>query len=342
MESFTHAVWPVDQIRVGHRFRVLEGDLSGLVASIRQVGLLHPLLVSSDGVLLCGARRLAAVKELRWRTVAVLVAPASSQLTALLAEHHENEHRLDLLPTEQAALYAELKAVYAADARAHRSAAVHGEDAAGPSAAQGRSAGRAALAVTGKLSFQRLEQVRFIQRAAEDESLPQQVRQFARDKLKEIDGGAPTDPRYREMRVAVHLATHPSEPKGPPSKVSEDELAKLSHQALAVAKERRADEIKAAAARRLVAANVRRHARALVYAWREIAGTTKHYDVGDVAHDVAETDWRAIQAALAEWTAFLDQVAAARAELRDGRAQPSAAAKPGGRNPSRHPADTLW
>ena len=350
METFASAVLPVGEIKVGHRFRIFEGDLSGLVESIRQVGLLHPLLVSADGVLLCGARRLAAVKELKWRRVAVLVVPASSQLTALLAEHHENEHRLALLPTEQAALYAELKTVYAADARSRRTAdatttsapapAGGGEDSSRPASAHGRSALRAALAVTGKLSFQRLEQVRFIQRAAEDESLPQPVRQLAQDKLREIDGGAPTDPRYQEMRVAVHLATHAPEPTSPAVKASEDEVAELSRQALAVATERRAQEIKAQAARRLAAKPVRRHPRALVFTWREIAGTAQHYDVDAVAHDVSDADWQAIQGALAEWTAFLDQVAAARAALREGRVLSSSGVKPGGRNPSRRPADT--
>ena len=100
------AMWRVADITVGHRFRAFLGDLSGLVASIREVGLLSPPVVSADGVLLCGARRLAAVKELGWREVPVRVDPsASSSLTALLAEQHENEFKLGLLPTEQAALY---------------------------------------------------------------------------------------------------------------------------------------------------------------------------------------------------------------------------------------------
>ena len=48
----------VDSLHVGRRHRADLGDIDALAASIERDGLLQPLTVSPDGVLICGARRL--------------------------------------------------------------------------------------------------------------------------------------------------------------------------------------------------------------------------------------------------------------------------------------------
>ena len=54
----------LDEIQVGHRFRSnLENGLGELAASIRRLGLLAPLVVSPDGLLLAGRRRLEALQR---------------------------------------------------------------------------------------------------------------------------------------------------------------------------------------------------------------------------------------------------------------------------------------
>jgi len=62
---------PVDKIRVGKRHRKDMGDLDGLAASVHASGLLHPIVVSPDGLLLGGERRVAAAKLIRWKTILV-------------------------------------------------------------------------------------------------------------------------------------------------------------------------------------------------------------------------------------------------------------------------------
>ncbi|WP_374208947.1 ParB N-terminal domain-containing protein [Microbacterium sp. CIAB417] len=47
------------------------GDLVPLVESIRRDGLLRPLTITLDWHLICGARRLAAIQLLGWKTVNV-------------------------------------------------------------------------------------------------------------------------------------------------------------------------------------------------------------------------------------------------------------------------------
>jgi ParB family chromosome partitioning protein len=110
----------VDAIQVGHRHRQDLGDMTDLVDSIRDMGMLQPITISPDGVLICGARRLAVAKRLGMRRVNVWVRSGiSTPLQHLLAEQHENMIRKSLSAVEAADMYAELKLLLTEDA-AHR------------------------------------------------------------------------------------------------------------------------------------------------------------------------------------------------------------------------------
>ena len=50
----------IDSIIIGERYPRDMGDIHGLAASIRSVGLLHPVVVTPNGELLAGGRHLAA------------------------------------------------------------------------------------------------------------------------------------------------------------------------------------------------------------------------------------------------------------------------------------------
>src|SRR5580765_8150257 len=64
---------PVEAIRVGHRHRKDMGDLEGLATSISEVGLLQPIVVRPDGMLIAGKRRLRAAARLGWTDIPVTV-----------------------------------------------------------------------------------------------------------------------------------------------------------------------------------------------------------------------------------------------------------------------------
>jgi ParB family transcriptional regulator, chromosome partitioning protein len=64
---------PISSIKVGKRHRYELGDIEWLAESIEDIGLLHPITVSEDGVLLAGRRRLAACKQLGWKEIPVTV-----------------------------------------------------------------------------------------------------------------------------------------------------------------------------------------------------------------------------------------------------------------------------
>jgi len=67
---------PIASIKIGDRIRKDMGDLAGLAESIEDLGLLNPIIVSPDGFLLSGERRLRAAKLLGWTKIPVTIVRA--------------------------------------------------------------------------------------------------------------------------------------------------------------------------------------------------------------------------------------------------------------------------
>jgi N6-adenosine-specific RNA methylase IME4 len=88
---------PVSEIAVGERHRKDMGDIGSLADSIQQVGLLHPVVITSDHRLIAGARRLAAAQMLGWETVPVNIVPMAE---IIRGELDENAIRKDFAPSE--------------------------------------------------------------------------------------------------------------------------------------------------------------------------------------------------------------------------------------------------
>lgn len=91
----------LDAIAVGDRHRSDLGDLRSLADSILANGLLHPIVVTADGTLVAGQRRMEACRLLGWREVPVTVVDVDD---LLLAERDENQERKDFTPTEAVAI----------------------------------------------------------------------------------------------------------------------------------------------------------------------------------------------------------------------------------------------
>ena len=92
---------------VGDRYRRDPGDLETLADSIRDVGLLHPIVVTSDGSLVSGWRRLLACRdELGWEEIPARVVDECSPEAG---ELHENEARKNLAPSERVKLVETLR-----------------------------------------------------------------------------------------------------------------------------------------------------------------------------------------------------------------------------------------
>ena len=91
----------IEEIQVGFRYRKDLGDVRALAQSIEEVGLLHPVVVTPEGRLIAGQRRLEACRKLGWAEIPVTVVDL---LQAARGEAHENFARKDLLPSEIVAL----------------------------------------------------------------------------------------------------------------------------------------------------------------------------------------------------------------------------------------------
>ena len=99
---------PCEQIRIGERIRQELGDLEELANSIAAEGLLQPIGINEDSLLVFGERRLRAVRDiLKWPTIAARVVRVSS---ILAAEHAENEVRKDFTASERVAIGKALEA----------------------------------------------------------------------------------------------------------------------------------------------------------------------------------------------------------------------------------------
>jgi ParB family chromosome partitioning protein len=106
----------VDQLRPNPdqpRRRFDEGELAALAASIREHGVLQPLLVSEDGPgryrILAGERRWRAARQAGLERVPVVIRERVDALEALELALVENLQRRDLTPLEEARAYESLR-----------------------------------------------------------------------------------------------------------------------------------------------------------------------------------------------------------------------------------------
>lgn len=93
----------IDEIVVKDRIRQNIGFLDSLERSIQQVGVLQPIGITPDKHLIFGGRRLQACKNLGLKTIPVRVfdIAADDPVATLRMEREENEHRVDLTPSEK-------------------------------------------------------------------------------------------------------------------------------------------------------------------------------------------------------------------------------------------------
>lgn len=322
----------IDTITIGVRHRKDFGDLDELAGSIESIGLLQPITITPDGILVCGRRRLEAVRRLGHRTIKVWIRSGiSNRLTELLAQQDENALHKPLTTLEQADLYAELKRLYAEDAQRRKEATQFGAggvsgdaplgevtgsgDSPEPSYGERESRSQAAQTVTGKNSYHRLDHVEFLKMVAADPFQHSTVRDLATTELAAIDAAAPVEPSYRKVRAAIELAARPRH--------EDDTLTRLGAEAVARAKERRATRRSGSAGDpepidetpTLEEPPKLHTTRAFVLTWNELAGWTHHYDLDQLARELSDDELARFTAVVEESVAFLDRLSTARRKV---------------------------
>lgn len=271
----------IDSIVIGHRHREDLGDLDDLVESISKRGLLQPITITPDGALVCGLRRLEAVKRLGWRTLKVWVRSGiSDRLSQVLSEQDENTLRKPLTPVEQGRLFDELTALLKEDGQQRQKASrfgAKGEEDGGvestPPSSPGKTRVNAAQLITGSDSHQRLERINAIRAVAENPDQPERVRSLAQTELDRIDAGGPVSPAFHRVQALLASASGPVPPPVDPHK---------------------------------------RTARAFVLTWSDLDGWSEHYDVNDLAAQLTDADWAMFERVLAETEVFADAMRSTR------------------------------
>ena len=224
----------IDAITVGVRHRKELGDLDALRASIEQLGLVQPITITPGRVLVCGWRRLEAVKQLGWTKVRVWVRSGLSDgATRLLAEHDENVLRRAYTRTEQATLYGEFKEALRQEAQRRQEASRFAVD--GGSTAPGGKGGlgeaddsnivgavestapaipgevggsgdlrdQAALLATGKKSWQAMERIGKLMDLAVDSTRPDEVQALAAEAVDRIEDGGQVAPEWEKVQALI-------------------------------------------------------------------------------------------------------------------------------------------
>ncbi len=83
----------IEDIIVKKRIRRSMGDLTTLSKSLKQYGLIHPILIDSENNLIAGERRLESARIIGWTTIEARVIPRPSEVDALELEIDENVYR---------------------------------------------------------------------------------------------------------------------------------------------------------------------------------------------------------------------------------------------------------
>jgi ParB family chromosome partitioning protein len=99
---------PIEDIIIKKRIRKDMGDIGALAESMKKFGLICPIVISGNNILIAGGRRLEAARSLGWRTINAVIAQIPEEVSGLEIEIEENLCRLDFSPGEQAAVQKKL------------------------------------------------------------------------------------------------------------------------------------------------------------------------------------------------------------------------------------------
>lgn len=345
----------VESIWAGRRHRTDYGDIDALVASIKRDGLLQPITITLDGMLICGARRLAAIRQLGWKTVNVWVRSGlSTRLGQLLAEQDDNLLHKPLTRTEEAALYREVKMVIAEDAARRQEASrftsnqenprSHGGATVAPPSptGSGKTREQAALMVTGRKAYTSLERIGELQEIVDDPAQPEDVRVRAQAELDGIDEGGSITGAQQRIHAAQALteldtlAGDPAQPAGIRDSAAAgaarlrelgdtaraadlERLAQLALERAKAATKKRPSQRASAARLRPVEDELRAllPVRSFVYLWDDLAGWAERYDPAVIGAVLSREQWERFEATLAATIAFAEAARIARDQRRE-------------------------
>ncbi|MCM1014402.1 ParB N-terminal domain-containing protein [Brevibacterium sp. XM4083] len=302
----------VASIQVGHRHRTDLGDIDALARSIDERGLLQPMTITLDGVLVCGRRRLEAIRRLGWKTTSVWVrSDVSDRLGHLLAEQDDNAEHKPLTQIEAASLYRELTELMRENAARRKQAtqftSEHQPGADGarkfrtPSDQAGRVSRQAAAMIPGGASDRTLDKIDYVTQAATRTDLPANVREQLAGEVATLESGGAVEPVYARVRA---LLDEDREQR-------QADLHALADEAVArVTATKTKKKAPARQATPPAGAVGKWPVRAFVLTWRELESWWTHYDIDELAAELTLEQAEAFFTTAAGTIAFADRLRA--------------------------------
>jgi ParB-like nuclease domain/MT-A70 len=192
---------PIEDVLVGSRIRRDLGNIDELARTIAEDGLLHSIVVRSDGLLIAGQRRLAACKKLGWESMPVRVVDLEQ---IARGEFAENAYRKSFLPSEIDAIRRELEPVEKAAAEERQKATRFGSGGGKfPPPTKGKT--RDKVAAFGGISGRTLDNISAVMKAAEAD--PQFI-----PFIEKMDRTGRVNNVYRQLRTAQQAERLRQEP----------------------------------------------------------------------------------------------------------------------------------
>lgn len=200
----------IDAIKVIDRHRKDFGDIDLLAASIADIGLLQPVVVTADLRLVAGERRLRAARSLGWTTVPTrIVSSLTDAVSVLKAERDENTCRKAMTPEELVTVGLEIERLErprAKERQAHGLTApgrpLNARGPLGPSDAPSRTNEVVADALgTSTNTYKRAKHVVLV--AKGEIEAPPEVKAVAEEQLDRMNSGeTPITTAYNRVREA--------------------------------------------------------------------------------------------------------------------------------------------
>lgn len=212
----------IDDVIVGERARKDYGDLTDLMESIREVGLLQPIGLTPGNHLLFGGRRLEACRALGWESIPFVRPETQTDAISLLhAERDENTCRKAMTPEELVDLGIRLEELERPKAKERQGTRFDLRPTSGPGGPEvdDPETNRTAHVVGEALGLSRntYKRIKTVVTTARDETVEADVRDTARAALDDLNSGKATPTSaYNRVREAREPKPAPTRPPSPP------------------------------------------------------------------------------------------------------------------------------
>lgn len=185
----------INDIKVGKRVRDDYGDMESLANSIKEHGLLHPIVVDSDYNLIAGCRRLLACERIGLKEIEAKVLEDISEKELRILEPEENIRRKDLTELEKSKNLVELAEIKEHEIKKQLAVKVMADS------AKTTSGGRPPLAGIS------------MKDVAADIGVPRKTLHDAKQHVKAVEEFPPLEnlPKYQAIETAKELRSAPPE-----------------------------------------------------------------------------------------------------------------------------------